>query len=377
MTAPTAPTNLVRASVLLVLGVGLAIAVAVGLIGVSGLEALGPSASLEVAVGRAAVSVPRFAAALVVVTLASLFVAAVVAMLSGRDFTSDLRYVEQGIDAMIHDEALAESIPLRTLDEVGALIHSFELLRLDFEEALERERGLRRDAEDADRAKAELLSAVSHELRTPLNAVLGFADVLLEEIDGPLTEPQAEDLRIIHSAGRHLMRLFNDVLDLSAAASDQLELDLGDVDLGVMLEELAAELRGQRKEGVALRVVAAEVPTVRADPTRVRQILTNLASNALKFTDEGEVRLELAREEDEVLVSVVDTGAGIAVEDLDRIFVEFGQAHRPRARRKGGAGLGLAIARRLAELHGGSIGVTSEPGVGSCFVLRLPRKGPS
>ena len=319
----------------------------------------------------------RFLLALGFAAAASLSVAVLGAGVGTRDFTSDLRFVGQGLAAMVRDEDLTESIPLRTLDELGTLVRSFHDLRLDFGAALERERALRHQAEEAEAERAELLRAVSHEVRTPLNAVLGFADVLLEEIDGPLSEGQREDLRVLKDAGTHLLALFEDVLDLNEATSSELALAPEPVDLGPLIHGVVAELRGQRhaSEVVLRAVVPAELPPVLGEAKRLRQIITNLAGNALRFTDQGEVVVEASATDEAVHIEVRDTGIGIAPEDRERIFDEFAQAapDGPRGRR-GGAGLGLAIARRLTALHGGTLSLTSELGVGSAFTVHLPRE---
>ncbi|MEM9069064.1 MAG: ATP-binding protein [Myxococcota bacterium] len=373
------PTNVVRLGVALVCVLGVVVILLVGSFGLAGLDALvpGPAPSLDAAAYRVAISAPAFTLSLVLVGGVSLFVAGMTMWVSGRGLTDDLRYVDAGIDAMVRDDALVASIPLRTLDELGALVRDFEMLRRDFGDALERERDLRRELERADAVKAEFLKAVSHELRTPLNSILGFADVLLEEIDGKLTTPQREDLEIIRTAGQHLLELFNDVFDLSAAVTDQLRLERVRLNLAPLFDEIARELRGLKGARTIQVVVdvAPELPLVNADPKRVRQILTNLASNALKFTDAGEVRIQARLGEDGwIEVRVIDTGVGIPEDSREEIFVEFGQAieRGMRKRGRGGAGLGLAITKRLVELHGGTIHVDSTVGRGSTFSLTLP-----
>ncbi|MEM1418552.1 MAG: HAMP domain-containing sensor histidine kinase [Myxococcota bacterium] len=363
----SSPTDLERASVRAVVALGVTLALVLGVTGAAALQGTAaPSGEL--------LPLTRFFVSLGITAVASTLVAVLAVGISARDFTSDLRFVSQGLAAMNRDEGLAESIPLRTLDELGELVRSFHELRLDFVVALERERALRRQAEEAEAARAELLRAVSHEVRTPLNAVLGFADVLLEEIDGPLNDAQREDLRILKDAGAHLLSLFEDVVDLSEATSSVLSLRRADVDLGPLIENVVAELRGQQRQrgAVTLRTELAEdLPPVHGDRKRLRQLVTNLAGNALRFTDAGEVVVRAAVEDDAVIVEVRDTGIGIAPEDRELIFQEFGQAS-PGGRRRGGAGLGLAIVQRLTELHRGTIEVTSEVGVGSAFTVRLP-----
>ncbi len=367
---PGPPADLQRASVRVVFLLGLVLALTLAGVGAALLADLPPASAGELR------PLSRFLLALAFAAVASLSVAVLGVGVGARDFTSDLRFVGQGLAAMVRDEHLTESIPLRTLDELGTLVRSFHELRLDFGAALERERTLRIRAEEAEAERAELLRAVSHEVRTPLNAVLGFADVLLEEIDGPLSQGQRDDLRVLKDAGTHLLSLFEDVLDLNEATSSQLVIAPAPVDVGPLIHGVVAELRGQRHAAeVALRaVVPADLPPVIGEAKRLRQIITNLAGNALRFTDVGEVVVEASASADAVSIEVRDTGIGIAPEDQEHIFDEFAQAapDGPRGRR-GGAGLGLAIARRLTALHGGTLTLESELGVGSAFTVRLPR----
>ena len=260
--------------------------------------------------------------------------------------------------------------------EHAALEQRILALRQLLGSSLEREQRAREDAEAADREKAEFLTAVSHELRTPLNAILGFSDVLLEEIDGPLSTSQREDLNHVRDSGQHLSALFEDVIDLSAAASTQLDLELRAVDVAALLNQIAAELgASRRKRNVEILVeVSPTLPVIRADPTRLRQVITNLAHNALKFTPRGSVSLVAQVVGEEHVLQVADTGLGIPAERLDDIFRDYA-----RVERKGheeGAGLGLAIVRTLVELHGGEVSVRSRVGEGSTFELRLPSGGP-
>ncbi|MFW6051603.1 MAG: sensor histidine kinase [Myxococcota bacterium] len=299
--------------------------------------------------------------------------AGAVAWLAARDAVNDLRHVAAEVDGVVRDQAWERGVRMRSLDEAGEAARRVDRLRRHYVALLEREREARRRAEAADRDKTEFLRSVSHELRNPLNAVVGFTDVLLAEIDGPLNAAQREDLRIIRGSGAHLVHLFNDVLDMSAAASGHLRIDRGPVPIGPILEAVGAELRGQRRDRpVAIRVeVPDDLPAVMGDPGRLRQVVTNLAANALKVTEEGEVRLSAEADGDEVVLRVTDTGPGIAADVLPLLFAEFGQVGGPR--RLEGTGLGLAISKQLVELHGGSIEVDSAPGRGSVFSVRLPK----
>lgn len=296
-----------------------------------------------------------------------------VSWMFARGLLQDLSHVATGVDAMVRDESWGHPIAIRSRDEVGEVIRRFDDLRRHYLESLERERDARRRAEQADRDKTEFLTSVSHELRNPLNAVVGFTDVLLAEIDGPLTQEQLEDLGIIRNAGTHLVSLFNDVLDLSAAASGHLRIERRPVELGPVLQAVGAELRGQRNDRpIRIEVsVPEDLPQVCGDVIRLRQVITNLASNALKFTESGEVRLEASPDDGWVAIRVRDTGPGIAPEEVPLLFAEFGQVGDAEQRKKG-TGLGLAISKELVELHGGAIDVQSTLGVGSTFTVHLP-----
>ena len=229
-------------------------------------------------------------------------------------------------------------------------------------------------AEEANRLKSVFLSTMSHELRTPMNAIIGYAHLLLDGLAGPLSAEQAGDVRQIAEGADRLLGLIDDLLDLSRIEAGRLELGMEAVDLagivGEVLDQLAP-LAGRK--GLALQEdPSADLPPVVADPMRLRQILLNLVGNAVKFTEAGAVRVGTRTVPGAVEVEVVDTGIGIAPEALPRIFEEFGQADAGTTRRYGGSGLGLTIARRLAEMQGGTIAVESTPGAGSVFTLTLP-----
>lgn len=228
---------------------------------------------------------------------------------------------------------------------------------------------------EASRAKDQFLAVMSHEMRTPLNAILGYAELFDLGAGAPLSEDQRAYLERIRLGGRHLLDLINDVLDLARADARKLELDLRPVDLGAVTEEVTALLETQAAtKGLELRIEPCDepLPYVRADLQRLRQILTNLVGNAIKFTERGSVVLRCARQGDVMHVRVEDTGIGIAPEVLPRVFAEFYQAHGELTRTQGGSGLGLAIARRLAQLMGGDVLAESTPGVGSVFTVVIP-----
>ena len=245
-------------------------------------------------------------------------------------------------------------------------------LRQRLEIAIGERRSTLRAAESAQRGRDEFLAAVSHELRTPLNSILGFTQVLLSEIDGELTDSQREDLEAIRNAGTYLKTLVDEVLDASSRRTPT-EIPIERVDVPAIVRDVARMMEAQRR-GKPIQIVVEiddDVPLPMGDARRVRQIVINLASNAVKFTQRGEVRLEVRRVEHELRVVVKDTGKGIAPHDLPRIFRAYERVDSARARTEGW-GLGLAIAREMAMWHGGRIDVTSKPREGSTFVLALP-----
>ena len=243
-------------------------------------------------------------------------------------------------------------------------------------EASQRELSRARDeAVAANRHKSAFLANMSHELRTPLNAVIGFSEVLLEKVFGELNEKQDEYLNDIHGSGKHLLSLINDILDLSKIEAGRLDLSPSSFELPVTIDNALVLMRDRaRRAGVKIsQVVDGGVGTMTADERKLKQILINLLTNAVKFTkDGGSVTLRAQRLDDDVEIAVTDTGIGIAPKDRDVIFEEFRQAGDEWARNKEGTGLGLALTKRLVELHGGRIRVESELGRGSTFTFTLP-----
>lgn len=328
--------------------------------------------------GVSALNLGAFLGSLVLTVGALLAAGASSAWWSSKAVTEDVYDVATRVLAMtVENGETTAPIAVRNTDELGELAHHFEILRGHFLDTLQRLRQARREAEDADQYKTEFLTAVRHELRTPLNSILGFTEVLLGEIDGELNDGQREDLRMIQAAGMHLMALFNDVLDLSAAALGKLTLEWSETPVKPLLEEVAAELRTQiAGRNIEVKVTVEDSNLViSADRRRLRQVITNLGTNALKFTEHGVVELSATATPYEVRLQVRDSGVGIASADLPLIFEEFVQGADENQRRRG-HGLGLAISKRLVELHRGVLMVESQVGRGSTFTISLPTEGP-
>jgi signal transduction histidine kinase len=240
----------------------------------------------------------------------------------------------------------------------------------------ERTRELREANErlhDLDRLKSDFVATMNHELRTPLNAVLGFTSLLLEGHSGPLNDTQREQLGHVGRAGRHLLALISDVLDLSRLDSGRMNLSPQDFDLAALVCEVAAQLQpAATAKGLALAQTLPPVLPLRADRRRVMQVLLNLAGNALKFTAAGEVRLFASEQAEGVAFGVEDTGVGIPAHRLSELFEPFRQLDEASSGAAEGTGLGLYLSRRLVEVMGGRIEVRSTVGVGSCFTVHLP-----
>ncbi|MFL5423348.1 MAG: sensor histidine kinase, partial [Myxococcales bacterium] len=240
---------------------------------------------------------------------------------------------------------------------------------------------LRRQAfqlEQASAAKSQFLANVSHELRTPLNAIIGYTHLLLEGVSGELNRPQTEKLGRLESNARHLLSVINDLLDLARIESGKMPVQLERVVLQELINEVMTEVEALI-DGTRLTVtrhISPDVPETYTDRQKVKQIVLNLLSNALKFTPQGSVsiRLDYEPEKEWISVSVADTGIGISEENQKTIFEAFQQADSSYARRQGGTGLGLTICRRLASILDGQITMISKLGEGSTFTLVLPRQ---
>ena len=323
--------------------------------------------------------------------LVFLFVAIVTSILLARNLVRPIESIQVAA-SRIGAGALDQRIEVSSRDELGALAEEFNTMasRLqgsyaglehqveertrELTNALARLDEKSRELEAASRHKSEFLANMSHELRTPLNAISGFSQVLRKGMYGEINPKQAEYLDEILAASRDLLSLIDDILDLSKVEAGQVQLEVAPFSLPAALERVLVVVGEQAANGNVRLSLASEpgVDSVVGDERRIRQVVLNLLSNAIKFTPAGgTVDVSAVRHDGVVRISVSDTGTGIAPEDQARIFEEFQQAAAGRERREG-TGLGLALSKRLVELHGGRIWVDSEVGKGSTFVFTLP-----
>jgi PAS domain S-box-containing protein len=271
--------------------------------------------------------------------------------------------------ARLYEELKKASAQLeeRVREATAELVSQNEILRRQ-----------RLEVEQASQAKSQFLANMSHEFRTPLNAILGYTSLLLQGVSGPMSPQQEKNLARVDSNARHLLAIINDILDISRIEAGKMPLHLSRFALPALVSEVLAELEPlivRSRLSVKTDVVRA-VPDITSDRAKVKQVVLNLVSNAIKFTPSGTVTITLRHDaaDREAVVAVKDTGIGIATGDQDRVFEDFRQADNSPAREYGGAGLGLAICRRLAHMLDGRIELSSRVGQGSTFTLALPTR---
>lgn len=310
--------------------------------------------------------------------------AALASVLLARRMTRPIRAMQAGAAAM-GEGRLEDRIDVRTGDELETLADAFNGMAARLQESHatleqrveDRTRDLVEALDRLKRASVEktrFLAHMSHELRTPLNAIINFADVLRDGSAGPLTSRQKAYADDVHGAGQHLLALITDLLDVAKIEAGRIDIETHPVALEALLREAARLVSPQAAaRHVAVSVaVAPEAGSIEADGRKLRQVVVNLLANAIRFSEPGgTVDVHASRDDDAVRIAVADTGVGIDPTDRERVFEEYEQAGPPASRR-GGTGLGLALARRLVELHGGRITLESAPGVGSTFTVELP-----
>ena len=292
-----------------------------------------------------------------------------VPMIVGANLIGVLDVQSDALDAFTNDDVKIQS---SLANQIAVALQNAIL----FEEQIQTADQLR----EVDRLKSEFLASMSHELRTPLNSIIGFADVLLEGLDGDLNPRMEEDVRLIRSSGAHLRDLIGEILDMSKIEAGKMELRYEEVDFPHLAYEVlaGAEKYAVTHEKTNLAITAdldEDVKFVSCDRTRMVQILNNLVSNAIKFTDEGGVTLKASMEKDFLRVIVKDTGIGLSKENAAIVFEQFRQVDVTLTGHGGSTGLGLPITKSLVELHGGNIWVESELGIGSQFIFTIPLKG--
>jgi signal transduction histidine kinase/DNA-binding response OmpR family regulator len=298
-------------------------------------------------------------------------------------------------DIANNSDEIGRQMEIKSRDEIGVLTEAFNRMSLELltrtqelqtardnleNEVAQRTAQLQQanaELEKANKLKSEFLANMSHELRTPLNSIIGFAEVLRDGLCGKLNAEQMECVLDIHSSGKHLLQMINDVLDLSKIEAGKMELHCEEFSITTVLDGTLSVVRDMAtKKNLSLQINAPDnLPDIYADPVKFKQIMYNLLSNAIKFTPEdGSITIDVSLENDKFLISVTDTGIGISPEDQLYLFDQFKQVDSSYARQYEGTGLGLALTKRLVSMHGGDIQVESEPGKGSKFAFNLPAR---
>jgi signal transduction histidine kinase len=274
------------------------------------------------------------------------------------------------VDHHLAGRAAGEATRLRTY------VVELEATKAELEESLRDRAVALTKADAASKSKSAFLAAMSHELRTPLNAIIGFSELMTMQAFGPVGDAHYQDyVRDIHKSGKHLLALINDILDLSRLDAGKAELHEEPVQLGPLVSDCLRMVERQAQEGgLALsQDIASDLPRLLGDERRIKQVVINLLTNAIKFTPRGgQVIVAVRHDPDGVRICVDDTGIGIAPDDLSRVFENFSQIDSTIARKHEGAGLGLPLAKQLTELHGGKLTLESVVSVGTAATVILP-----
>jgi signal transduction histidine kinase len=312
--------------------------------------------------------------------IASLLLALLLGFVTSWSFILPVRQAQSFLGRVAKGD-FSTTVTVDNRDEFGALAAQMNRMSAELNRLYEEQRAAARELEmlnaqlaRASQAKSEFLANMSHELRTPMNAILGFTEMILDDIYGAVPPEVRGPIQDVRTCGQQLLRLINDVLDLSKIEAGRMELSLTDYSVQEVVETARTSLRSLAAEkGLDFTAdVQPDVPIAYGDGKRITQCLTNLVGNALKFTKEGRVAISARLEGDQVVYSVADTGIGIPADQFDHIFGEFRQVDASISREFGGTGLGLSITKTFVELHGGRMWVESEPGRGSTFHFAIP-----
>src|SRR3989337_1260469 len=320
-------------------------------------------------------------------SISILLIVAIIFFTTGK-FMKPIERLTYAINNITKTGDLTTRVDIASRDEVGQLSRNFNEMSTKLksiyatleQRIAEKTSHLQKAVlalERANKMKPEFLANMSHELRTPLNAIIGFAEVLRDKISGDLNEEQLDFVSDIHSSGLHLLQMINDILDLSKIEAGRMELQCEIFPVHDAIEDVYTILKGlASKKHLELKTtILTDVKDIEADRVKFKQILYNLLSNAIKFTPEnGHINVEAGIMEDMLQVSVSDTGIGMKPDDREKVFKEFWQADSSFARKYEGTGLGLALTKRIVEMHGGKIWFESEYGKGSIFYFALPLK---
>jgi len=316
--------------------------------------------------------------------VASLILALFLGFVTSWTFILPVRHAQSFL-ARVTKGDFSTTVSVDNRDEFGQLAAQMNKMSAELNRLYEEQRTVARQLEGlnaqlarASQAKSEFLANMSHELRTPMNAILGFTEMILDNIYGEVAPALRGPIEDVRTCGQQLLRLINDVLDLSKIEAGRMELSLTDYSVPEVVETARTSLRSLAEEKGLLFTaeVAPDLPVAYGDGKRITQCLTNLVGNALKFTKHGQVTIKARLEGNEVVYSVSDTGIGIPADQLDHIFGEFRQVDAGISREFGGTGLGLSITKTFVKLHGGRIWVESEPGRGSTFSFAVPLRVP-
>jgi PAS domain S-box-containing protein len=288
-------------------------------------------------------------------------------------------YAEVNAGRIIYEDRPADLVIIRDITErkraQEELKKAYDLLEIKVAERTKELAIAKERAEEADRLKSAFLASMSHELRTPLNSIIGFTGIILQKLVGPLNDEQAKQLNMVQESSKHLLSLINDVLDLSKIEAGQLNVASEKVEMADVIGQVIKTVHPMAsKKGLLLEgMISESIPVVMSDRRRVEQILLNLVNNSIKFTERGGVKIMCRAEDRRIITEVIDTGIGIAAEDMDKLFRAFQQIETGLSRKYEGTGLGLSICRKLAGLLGGEIRAYSDgPGRGAKFTFILP-----